>query len=93
MSQPSPQHRDLEPGEALEIGDEYLSEGQWKTLTEAEYEKWVGFASHYQPGEMCKFRRPLVKASNEARRSDEIFAAEALRCAVLPLRDCFRRRR
>ena len=56
------QYRPLEEGEALEIGDEYESEGQWKELTESDYGEWVTACSHYWPGKgMSEFRRPLNK--------------------------------
>lgn len=71
------QHRDLLPGEPLEIGDEYLVNGVWTTLTEAEYAEWVSFASHYDPDEMAPFRRPLLKDQRLAARSASLFEAEA----------------
>jgi hypothetical protein len=84
----SSEYRDLEPGEALEIGDEYLVDGAWKALTEKEYAEWVTACSHYWPDEgMAPFRRPLGKTARDVERTRTIYDG-ALRDAVLaPLLD------
>ena len=66
-------YRRLRDGEALEIGDEYLSQGKWAILSEDAYEEWVTAASHYNEDEMPPFRRPLDKDPALVRKTIEIF--------------------
>jgi len=85
------QYRDLLAGEPLGIGDEYFADGQWKTLTEAEYTQWVGFCSHYDPSEMARFRRALCKPPAAMLRTAIIYSAESERTQCMVLDDIRRR--
>lgn len=68
-------YRDLEAGEALEIGDEFFSkdEGQWVVLTETDYTEWASYCAHYDPDLLSRFRRPLFKTANETERTKAVY--------------------
>ena len=75
MASEKVQYRELRQGEALEIGDEYLaSPGEWKTLSEQDYREWCSYASHYNKGEMARFRRPSGKDPELRIKTEQIFA-------------------
>ena len=67
------EYRNLVEGEALEIGDEYQSEGEWLVLSESEFAEWVTAYSHYWPSKgMSPFRRSLNKDPELAIKSQEV---------------------
>jgi hypothetical protein len=71
-------YRNLQPGEPLQIADEYRSGKQWHALSQRDYRLWVGYASHYDPETMAVFRRPLQKQPQMARLSRQIFEQETM---------------
>ena len=67
------EYRELIEGEALEIGDEYQSDGEWETLSESEFSEWVTAYSHYWPSKgMSPFRRALNKDPELAIKSQQV---------------------
>lgn len=66
----------LQPGDAIEIGDQFEVGAGWEVLTESDYMEWVSFASHYWPDKnpgMSRFRRSLSKDPKLAERTKTIF--------------------
>lgn len=66
----------LQSGDALEIGDEYEIDFEWRVLSENEYAEWVTSVSHYWPEKfpsMSRFRRPPNKDPRLSLRTREIY--------------------
>ena len=68
------EYRELENGEPIYIGDQYLERGEWKTLNESMYREWAGTYSHYIQGVLYPMRRPLDAVDRNQRLTESVYA-------------------